>query len=183
MAATNHECVGKALDLLNQGLQPFVERELRAVYKDRWEEMAQGNLRDPLVKGHWDTQAILSVVEGEGHNVFSRKLGRPDRTLIHEMRDIRNRRAHQNLFSGDDTYRALDSAQRLLQGFLLSTDAHRPGLLLRVSLMPLGADHLTRDAHIRLVAPPAYAGACGGPPPRPRQQRRELLDPLQDRPC
>jgi len=33
MAATNHERVGKALELLNRGLMPFVERELRAVYK------------------------------------------------------------------------------------------------------------------------------------------------------
>ena len=123
MAATNHERVGKALELLNRGLMPFVERELRAVYKERWEEMAQGNLRDQLVKGHWDTQALLSVVEGEWHNVFSRKLGRPDRTLIHEMRDIRNRWAHQNPFSGDDTYRALDSAQRLLQGVTASEEA------------------------------------------------------------
>ena len=48
MAATNHERVGKALDLLNRGLRPFVERELRAVYKDRWEEQARANLRHAL---------------------------------------------------------------------------------------------------------------------------------------
>jgi len=26
MASTNHECVGKAVDLLKDGLQPFVDR-------------------------------------------------------------------------------------------------------------------------------------------------------------
>ena len=36
MAVTNHERVGKALALLNQGLHPFIEREMKAVYKDRW---------------------------------------------------------------------------------------------------------------------------------------------------
>jgi hypothetical protein len=30
MAVTNHERVGKALDLLKDGLAPFVERELKA---------------------------------------------------------------------------------------------------------------------------------------------------------
>ena len=38
MAITNRERVGKALDLLNEGLLPFVERELQAVYADRWQE-------------------------------------------------------------------------------------------------------------------------------------------------
>jgi hypothetical protein len=32
VAATNHERVGKALDLLKEGLYPFVERELQAQY-------------------------------------------------------------------------------------------------------------------------------------------------------
>ena len=35
MAMTNHERVGKALDLLKSGLGPFIERELTSVYKDR----------------------------------------------------------------------------------------------------------------------------------------------------
>ena len=34
MAITNHERVGKALDLLKIGLSPFVEREFRNIYKD-----------------------------------------------------------------------------------------------------------------------------------------------------
>ena len=32
MAASNHERVGKALDLLNNGLRPFAEREMRATH-------------------------------------------------------------------------------------------------------------------------------------------------------
>lgn len=34
MAITNHERVGKALELLKGGLGPFVERELAKAYKD-----------------------------------------------------------------------------------------------------------------------------------------------------
>jgi len=33
MAITNHERVGKALEILKSGLGPFVERETRNVYK------------------------------------------------------------------------------------------------------------------------------------------------------
>ena len=29
MASTNHKCVGKALGLVKDGLQPFVEREMK----------------------------------------------------------------------------------------------------------------------------------------------------------
>lgn len=33
---------------------------------------------------------------------------------MHELREVRNRWAHQHTFSTDDPYRALDSAARLL---------------------------------------------------------------------
>ena len=36
MATTNHERVGKALELLKDGLQPYVERELKAQHAQRW---------------------------------------------------------------------------------------------------------------------------------------------------
>ena len=35
MAITNHERVGKALELLKNGLGPFVEREMTSIYKER----------------------------------------------------------------------------------------------------------------------------------------------------
>ncbi|MCL4854411.1 MAG: hypothetical protein KJZ78_23880, partial [Bryobacteraceae bacterium] len=41
MALSNSERVGKALDLLSAGLAPFVERELKAVHGERWEEVAR----------------------------------------------------------------------------------------------------------------------------------------------
>jgi hypothetical protein len=41
MPLSNRERVGKAMDLLAAGLQPLVERELKAVHADRWQEAAQ----------------------------------------------------------------------------------------------------------------------------------------------
>ncbi len=48
------------------------------------------------------------------NDVFRQTLGHTDRSLVSELRDYRNKWAHQESFSGDDTYRALDSAGRLL---------------------------------------------------------------------
>ena len=72
MATSNHERVGKALELLNQGLKPFVERELRAVHGERWLDAAQGGLREgrTQTRGNdkaprWDTQTLLAI--GRAH--------------------------------------------------------------------------------------------------------------------
>ena len=46
--------------------------------------------------------------------VFRKTLGQAERTLVSELRDVRNKWAHQHPFSSDDAYRALDSAARLL---------------------------------------------------------------------
>jgi hypothetical protein len=46
MAITNHEWVGKALELLRAGLAPFVERELRAAYRERFDAEAARLLGD-----------------------------------------------------------------------------------------------------------------------------------------
>lgn len=46
MAKTNHGRVGEALDLLNKGLKPYVEREFNAAYKDQWQDKVQQLIRD-----------------------------------------------------------------------------------------------------------------------------------------
>ena len=48
------------------------------------------------------------------NDVFRRTLGHAERSLVSELRDVRNKWAHQEPFSSDDADRALDSAERLL---------------------------------------------------------------------
>ena len=48
------------------------------------------------------------------NEVYRDTLGHAERSLVSELRDIRNRWAHQESFSSDDAYRALDSTHRLL---------------------------------------------------------------------
>ena len=40
MATTNHERVGKALEVLKAGLAPFVQREFQGAYKERAQAQA-----------------------------------------------------------------------------------------------------------------------------------------------
>src|SRR5256885_7528522 len=120
MAISNAERVGKALELLNQGLFPFMKRELKAFYGDTWFEQASANLREYQMPGkgigdeHWDTQALLLVMWDQWNTVFRNVLGQAERSLVSELREVRNKWAHQEPFSTDDAYRALDSVQRLL---------------------------------------------------------------------
>src|SRR3984957_11342780 len=119
MAITNHERVGKAMDLLKQGLGPFVEREFINAYKDRAgaeaiRYLGEDRLLAKRAMSDWDVAGLLKLMWESWNDVFRRTLGPAERSLLSELRDHRNKWAHQESFSGDDTYRALDSAGRLL---------------------------------------------------------------------
>ena len=110
--------IGIALETLTSGLFPFFEAELRDVYGDSWEETARSTFRGQssiaVQNGKWDVYAVLSVMWDQWNAVFRHKLGMAERSLVSELREYRNRWAHQDSFSDDDSYRVLDSAQRLL---------------------------------------------------------------------
>lgn len=121
MAMTNHERVGKTLDLLKDGLQPFVEREMKAQHAHLWFEQVKVSVRETQSNffgtednPRWDVAALLAVMWNQWQLVFRKTLGQAERSLVSELREVRNKWAHQNPFSGDDAYRALDSASRLL---------------------------------------------------------------------
>ncbi|MEX1138034.1 MAG: Swt1 family HEPN domain-containing protein [Bacteroidota bacterium] len=121
MAITNHERVGKAMELLKSGLQPFVEREMKAQHEQLWlirakESMSdiQSNMFGTEKAPKWDAASLLSVMQSQWHVVFKKTLGAAERTLVMELRDARNKWAHQQPFSTDDAYRVLDSVGRLL---------------------------------------------------------------------
>ena len=119
MAITNHERVGKAMELLKHGLGPFVEREFKNSYKERAPAEAARYLGEDRMFSkktiaEWDAAGLLKLMWESWNDVFRRTLGPAERSLINELRDLRNKWAHQQTFSGDDAYRALDSAGRLL---------------------------------------------------------------------
>jgi hypothetical protein len=85
-----------------------VERELRATYKDRWLETAKPSFPDWQQPGkdgkglNWDSQAILQVMCDLWNDCFKKILGPSERNLAFELRDVRNKWAHQKAFSTDD---------------------------------------------------------------------------------
>jgi hypothetical protein len=118
MALTNHERIGKALQLLSDGLTPFVERECKANYGSEWAQSIAKTDPAPGARGRkvspTDAQFLLKVIWDEWQIVFRNVLGQTDRTYVSELRDVRNRWAHQDTFSTDDAERALDTMRRLL---------------------------------------------------------------------
>lgn len=121
MAISNHERVGRALNLLRDGLYPYIEREMKAIHGDRWLIPASSSLPDHYVARREvqdvlkeDVSALLMVMWEQWNNVFRNTLGRTERSIVSELRDTRNDWAHTSTFSTDDAYRALDSMARLL---------------------------------------------------------------------
>ena len=120
MAITNHERVGKALDLLKAGLGPFVDREVKGALESR--RLDAFKLRDyaedPVLANkptsEWDVAGLLRLMWETWNDVFRTILGPAERSLVGELRGHRNKWAHQESFSSDDAYRALDSVGRLL---------------------------------------------------------------------
>lgn len=127
MAPSNRDRVGQTLDLLAEPLRSYVEREMKAAYGDRWLREAASCLeREIEVRGgeaRLDVYALLKIMWDRWHQVFRRVLSAGDRTLVAELRDVRNRWAHQEPFTTDDAYRALDSAQRLLMAISAGEEA------------------------------------------------------------
>lgn len=179
MALSNRERIGKALDLLCAGLAPFVERELKAACGDKWEEVAREGQPPERGKGkkvaklHWDTQALLAVVWNQWNNVFNRTLGQAERSIVSELRDARNKWAHQEAFSSSDAYRALDSMERLLT----AVSAEQAGEIgqMRMDLLRVQFDEQRRGEMRKASFTPTEGKPQGGLKPW-----REVVTPHPD---
>ena len=119
MALSNYERVGKALEWLREGLKPFVTRELEAKHGKYWITTVTSGWPRDLDWGdgdepNLDAAVLLRLLWDQWNQVFNRTLGYTERSLVSELREWRNKWAHQSAFSSDDAYRALDSAARLL---------------------------------------------------------------------
>ena len=122
VSSSNHQRVTIALEALTEGLTPFVEGKLRAIYKDRWVRTAMGSFRDEHTRTGedgssivWDAHALLTVMWDQWNSIFRNDLSHSERSLVSELREYRNKWAHQQQFDFDDTFRILDSTRRLLE--------------------------------------------------------------------
>ena len=129
MALSNYDRVGKAVQLLAEGLAPFVERECRAKFGDNWLDTVQRKDRGgiPREVNPADLQFLLKVMRDEWDTIFGKKLSPSDRGYVFELQGVRNDWAHNNTFSTDDALRALDTAQRLLESVAAGAQANEVG--------------------------------------------------------
>ena len=125
MMITNNERVGKGLDALRAGLLPFVSKKFIDHYNDKDQpgqigQELQRILGEPPKDQRrpfrdMDVQALLKVMWDSWNTVFrGDALGHTERSMVSELREVRNRWAHQETISGEDAYRFLDSIYRLL---------------------------------------------------------------------
>ena len=178
MAVTNQDRVGKAMELLKGGLAPFVEREFRNKYQDRTSAEAARllgddrlNARKPILA--LDVAALLKVMWESWNDVFRLTLGPAERSLISELRDHRNRWAHQEAFTGDDAYRALDSAGRLLTA--VSAPQADDIEKMKTELLRLRFDEQARSEKRKSAGTAIEGAAAGGLKPW-----REVVTPHKD---
>jgi predicted AAA+ superfamily ATPase len=108
MAISNKERVGRALEALLPELRKYVEQELRDVYGDEWEtHLAAGD--------HLDVQRLVNTLINKWDDVFDAVLTKDVKSLVHDVRVVRNKFAHDSAFPFDDTVSALIDVQKLLE--------------------------------------------------------------------
>lgn len=116
MATTNRDRVGQGFEELAKGLEPFVERHMRGADGEGWaERFVQSGPRPEAGYSTSDPSFQLLVLTARWEEVFRPQLPRSLRALIFELRDTRNRWAHNESFQTSDALRALDSIRLLLE--------------------------------------------------------------------
>src|SRR6202521_5206930 len=178
MAITNHERVGKAMELLKGGLAPFIEREFKNTFQARAQEQARAILGDDRINTNklmasWDAAALLKVMWDSWNDVFRKPLGHAERSLVSELREHRNKWAHQEPFSSDDAYRALDSAGRLLSA--VSAPEADEIEKMKMELLRVRFDEQARSEKRKTVG-----SAIEGQPTGNLKPWREVVNPHKD---
>ena len=179
MAITNHERVGKALGLLREGIGPFVEREVKGAVRSRKLDAhkLRNYLDDPMFGSksipEWDVAGLLKLTWETWNEAFRNILGPAERSLVSELRGHRNKWAHQENFSSDDAYRALDSVGRLLA----AVSAPQSDVLekLKMELLRVRFDEQSRGERRKQASLAVESAATAALKPW-----REIVTPHQD---
>ena len=118
MVMPNTDRVTKALDLLRDGLRPKCEETWSGFFGDDWLDVVNSRLHNPEASPKTSDVAFLfKGMKATWNDVFGHGFPPAIRSLVFELSDVRNTWAHQGAFSSDDTVRALDSMERVLDAF------------------------------------------------------------------
>ena len=185
MAPSNRDRVRQALDLLGPALDRFITSAVaeRAEASDDWTLMlaavdaSKGGDASRRYNREDPQNGLRMITENITHRSipgwypFRKLLSRPEESLASELREIRNLSAHNERFSTDDAYRALDTAER----FLIAIGATDEAAEVKRSRIDLR--RLSSAEEDRKVVRAAGATEVGGAGLRPW---REVLRPHDD---
>ena len=175
MVMANTERVSRALDLLRDGLGPACEDAWQRNYGDDWLQKVNRALRNPQRDPSTDDSAFLfNGIKATWREVFDQGLGQPVRSLVFEVSEVRNKWAHQQSLSSDDTARALDVMERVLEAFG-NADERGKIRALRRDLMRQTFDEESRSERRRTAAQ-----ATGGTPHAGLAPWRDIITPHTD---
>jgi len=130
MAKSTRQHVFEGMELLPEGLIPFVEKRLETSVTGHWQvevvQRVQGlkpNSQGTAIA--WDQQGLLKTMMAFWKDAFATVLGHPERSYVSELLDVRNKLAHNENFTYDDAERALDTMRRLLEAVSASEVAEK----------------------------------------------------------
>ena len=157
---SNHARVGRAVEIVAGALEPWIEGVVspRLPPGAAWTDLlAHKDGRAGRTYSPSDLQCQLRVITermGDLGFLFNGVLSRGEQNLAGELRDIRNSWAHNTTFSSDDTYRALDTAERLLRAINAPAEADEVGTMRRDTLRSTYDAATRRDTRANAVAMP-----------------------------
>lgn len=110
--------IDQLLAEFRQGYAPFVMAVLKTTHGAEWYSVLRNTpeVRLPAdsQQAQLDATALVRVILAHWDSTFSRVLTPTERSLLFELRTIRNRWAHQAPLSADDVDRLADNIARLL---------------------------------------------------------------------
>lgn len=175
MVMANTERIARSLDLLRDGMRPKCEETWEGFFGEGWLDTVNQRLHNPEQSPTTtDIAFLFKGMKGTWQEVFGHIFGPDVRALVFELANVRNSWAHQGAFSTDDTVRALDSMERLLDA-MGNLDERQEIRTLRRDLMRQMFDEESRAERRKTAAKPTEGQPQAGLTPW-----REIITPHED---
>ncbi|MBQ1122215.1 DUF499 domain-containing protein [Streptomyces sp. B15] len=159
MAESNLSRIGRMIELLPGGMLPYLEREMVRRQGETWfdDAVAEERERGRTLVSKRDPQYLLNLLQRYWGSYFRHSLPGATRGYASEVNDVRNRWAHNEAFSADDTVRALDTAERLLAALTAPSDLIDQVRKIRTDLQRMLIERETRQQARQKAAMPQVA--------------------------
>ena len=179
MAKSTRQHVFESLELLPDGLIPFVEKRLESQVTGHWQvevvKRVRGVRAKPNGQVNWDQQGLLQVMMAFWKDAFDKVLGHSERSYVSELLEVRNKLAHNESFTYDDAERALDTMRRLLESVSAKDVAEKISVARETILRTKYAELVRREERKRKQRSDILVDTVAGLMPW-----REVIEPHQD---